>query len=71
MPEVMILGATGRTGRAIAARLDASGTQLVLFGRVPSGWSSAHPRCAGVRESRPARWSSQGEYSRHGLRGLS
>lgn len=33
MPEVMILGATGRTGRAIAARLDASGTQLVLFGR--------------------------------------
>lgn len=33
MPQVMILGATGRTGRAIAARLDASGTQLVLFGR--------------------------------------
>ncbi|MDQ2894250.1 MAG: hypothetical protein M3Y09_01150 [Actinomycetota bacterium] len=33
MAEVMILGATGRTGRAIAARLDASGTQLVLFGR--------------------------------------
>lgn len=33
MPEVMILGATGRTGRAIAARLDASGMQLVLFGR--------------------------------------
>lgn len=33
MSEVMILGATGRTGRAIAARLDASGTQLVLFGR--------------------------------------
>ncbi len=33
MPEVMILGATGRVGRAIAARLDASGTQLVLFGR--------------------------------------
>ncbi len=33
MPEVMILGATGRTGRAIAARLDTSGTPLVLFGR--------------------------------------
>ncbi len=33
MPEVMILGATGRTGRAIAARLDTAGTQLVLLGR--------------------------------------
>ncbi len=31
--EVMILGATGRTGRAIAARLDAQNIPLVLFGR--------------------------------------
>ncbi|MBO0767137.1 MAG: hypothetical protein J2O48_00495 [Solirubrobacterales bacterium] len=31
--EVLILGASGRTGRAIAARLDAAGVPLALYGR--------------------------------------
>lgn len=31
--EVWVLGATGRTGRAIASRLDAVGVELVLLGR--------------------------------------
>jgi short subunit dehydrogenase-like uncharacterized protein len=31
--EVMILGASGRTGRAVAERLDAAGVELALYGR--------------------------------------
>jgi short subunit dehydrogenase-like uncharacterized protein len=31
--EVLILGATGRTGRGVAQRLDRAGASLALFGR--------------------------------------
>lgn len=56
--EVWILGATGRSGRAIASRLDAAGVPLVLAGRdrgrletVLAGLTNHHRLAAGSLET--------------------
>jgi hypothetical protein len=36
--EVLILGATGRTGRGIAQRLDRAGVSIALYGRDRQRW---------------------------------